>query len=303
MKVLVTGGAGFIGSHIVDELLEQGYETVVVDNLSTGNREFVPDNVIFYETDITSQQLKEIFLREKPDYVIHQAAQVDVAKSVHNPSLDAEVNILGTINLLSCCKETNVRKIIYASSSAVYGDRGECSIKECIETQPISYYGVSKLTPEMYIKLFQIPYTILRYANVYGPRQNPNGEGGVVSIFCNKLIRGEVPSIFGDGEQVRDFIFVKDVAKANVLALTKGKNKTLNIGCNERITVNELYNMMIKILSKKISPNFMPERSMDIRFSRLNNEKALKELNWCPSYHLSTGLKETIEFYRENNKS
>lgn len=226
MKVLVTGGAGFIGSHVVDCLIESGHETVVVDNLATGKASHVHPKAKLYVTDIRSKELKEIVETEKPRVVIHQAAQVSVKRSVDEPLWDAEINILGTLNLLECCRAANVEKLIYASSAAVYGDPVYVGVDERHLIQPLSLYGVSKYTPELYIKvyhhLYGLNYTILRYANVYGPRQDSEGEGGVVSIFIDKLLKGEQPIIYGDGEQTRDFVYVTDVAQANVMALTRG---------------------------------------------------------------------------------
>ena len=187
MKVLVTGGAGFIGSHVVELLIQSGYEPLVVDNLRSGKREHVPSNVCFIDLDISSPQIEDVFAREKPDVVIHLAAQVDVAYSIQNPVEDANQNILGTIRLLECCKKYDVKKFILSSSCAVYGEKDDCSILETFSIQPQSFYGISKYTSELYIQIFNIlhnvPFTILRYANVYGPRQTSKGEGGVISIF------------------------------------------------------------------------------------------------------------------------
>lgn len=310
MKVLVTGGAGFIGSHVVDLLIEKGHETIVVDNLVTGYREFVPSGARFYKLDIESSQLEIVFAIENPEIVIHLAAQVDVAKSIKNPLEDARSNIIGTLNLLTFCQKYKVKKIIYSSSCAVYGDanmnRG--SIRETYPTQPLNFYGASKYAPELYIQIFHhlygIPYTILRYANVYGPRQTPKGEGGVVSIFTTKLLKGEQPNIFGDGNQTRDFIYVKDVAASNVRAVEveKGKNRVLNVGNNTRTSINRLYQMITASMSVKISPIYFPKREGDIQDSCLDNKSVMLALNWKPEYDLQEGLTETIKYFHESRK-
>lgn len=302
MKVLVTGGAGFIGSHIVDLLIENGYEVVIVDNLSTGKKEFINKKAIFYKKDITDDDLYEIFEKEKPDYVIHQAAQIDVQKSIDNPVFDAKVNVLGTVNLLECCRKSGVKKVIYASSAAVYGNPEYLPIDEKHKVNPISYYGISKHTAEhyfeVYSQLYGLKYTILRYANVYGIRQDPKGEGGVISIFIDKMLKSERPIIFGDGNQTRDFVYVKDVAKANLLALEKGDNEVVNISTNKPTSINELVEIMNKIMNISLEPIYTEPRKGDIVHSYLDNKKALDVLGWKPEYSLEDGLKETIEYYK-----
>ncbi|WP_019907474.1 SDR family oxidoreductase [Thermoanaerobacter indiensis] len=302
MKVLVTGGTGFIGSHIVDLLIENGHGVVIVDNLSTGKEEFINKKAIFYKKDITDDDLYEIFKKEKPDYVIHQAAQIDVQKSIDNPLFDAKVNILGTVNLLEYCRKSGVKKIVYASSAAVYGNPECLPIDEGHKINPISYYGISKHTPEhyfeVYSQLYGLKYTILRYANVYGIRQDPKGEGGVISIFIDKMLKGERPIIFGDGNQTRDFVYVKDVAKANLLALEKGDNEVVNISTNKPTSINELVDLMNKIMNTSLMPIYAEPRKGDIMHSYLDNKKALDVLGWRPEYSLEDGLRETIEYYR-----
>ena len=303
MKVLVTGGAGFIGSHIVDTLIESGYEVIVVDNLSTGKKEYLNDRAIFYNLDLHSKQLESVFAKELPEFVIHEAAQVDVSISIHDPYFDAHANILGTIHLLELSRKYHVKKFIYSSSSAVYGETGDYSIQENSKIQPISFYGASKYTPEQYIQLYQqlygLPYTILRYANVYGPRQTPKGEGGVISIFIQKLLKKENPIIYGDGTQTRDFVYVKDVALANLLALTKGENQIFNVGLNKKTSINELFLLLSLLIPHSTTPIYKPFRSGDILYSRLDNQKAKELLGWQPKFDLFQGLKKTKEFYEK----
>ncbi|UOF89029.1 SDR family oxidoreductase [Fodinisporobacter ferrooxydans] len=301
MKVLVTGGAGFIGSNIVDKLVEENYEVVIIDNLVAGDKNNINKFAAFYRANITDiKRLRQIFEIEEPDYVIHQAAQVDVQYSLQSPISDANVNILGTIHLLHCCIDYHVKKLIYASSAAVYGDPIYLGIDEKHPTGPMSFYGISKLTPEHYIqtfsKLYGLQYTILRYANVYGIRQNSRGEGGVISIFIDRLLQNVSPVIFGDGEQTRDFIYVKDVAKANHFALTKANNEIVNIGCNQQTTVNEVLSQLNGMLGKDIKPMYKPTRQGDILHSYLDNTKARELLDWTPKYSLEEGLEETIAF-------
>jgi UDP-glucose 4-epimerase len=303
MKVLVTGGAGFIGSHIVELLLKQGYETLCCDNFSSGDRKHVPTGAKLYEVDLTSPELEQIFIKEAPDYVIHQAAQVKVALSLKDPFTDAANNIMGTVRLLMCCRKFAVKKIIYASSCAVYGEVGDCSISESFPIHPVSFYGLSKYTPEAYIRLFHelfgLSYTIVRYSNVYGPRQTSSGEGGVISIFSEKLLRGESPSIFGTGEQTRDFIYVKDVAAANITLLHRGDNEVFNISRNEKTSINQLFALMNSLANTSQTPNYLPARRGDIQYSRLDNTKSLQLLGWKPVYDLHAGLKETLTYYQE----
>ena len=304
MNVLITGGAGFIGSHIAELLLQEHYRLIIVDNFSTGQKKFVPHGAIVYEVDLESPKLEEVFKKERPHIVFHLAAQVDVNRSIDQPISDATTNILGTINLLNCCQKYQIKKIIYSSSSAVYGEPVDSSIAESAPIAPSSFYGISKYVPELYLKtyfdLYGLEYAILRYANVYGPRQSASGEGGVVSIFCHKLLNGDTPSIYGDGEQTRDFVFVKDVAKANVLAIQNGTNETFNISCNESVSINQLYRMLAELTKSKHRPNYQADRKGDIRHSRLNNQKAQEKLYWSPTFNIMMGLTETVAYYQND---
>lgn len=303
MNILVTGGCGFIGSHIVDTLINNGHNVIVVDNLSTGNIKNLNNKAKFYNIDIQSEELKEVFSRETPQVVYHQAAQVDIQYSIKNPSLDARVNIEGTIKVLECMVDYNVDKIIYASSAAIYGIPKYLPVDEDHIKSPISFYGISKYTPEYYInvfsKLYGFKFSILRYANVYGERQDNKGEGGVVSIFRHMIKNGESPIIFGSGEQIRDFIYVKDVANANLCVLNKGDNNIFNVSTSQGITVNSLLNEILNIYGKDIEPIYKEERQGDIFESILSNNKLVRETGWVPKYDLHQGLKETIQYYKE----
>ncbi|MBP2240287.1 UDP-glucose 4-epimerase [Cytobacillus eiseniae] len=302
MKVLVTGGAGFIGSHIVDLLLKQGFEVIVADNLSSGSKEFLPSQIKIYEVDILSKEMEQVILQEQPNIIIHQAAQVDVTKSLADPIHDFKTNALGTVQLLHAAQKAGVQKFIFSSSCAVYGDTKDNPIKETFPVQPLSFYGLSKSLSERYTQLFNdlydVKFTILRYANVYGPRQNSTGEGGVVSVFANKILANESITVFGDGEQTRDFVFVKDVATANLLAIHNADNEIINIGCQSSVSINQLIETMSKVLNKEITPNYAQERIGDIKHSSLLINKANNILKWNPKYSLEDGLIETIEYYR-----
>jgi UDP-glucose 4-epimerase len=302
MRVLVTGGAGFIGSNIVDRLIEDNHEVIIVDNLSTGKQENINSSAKFYNLDIRSKEFSEIFYNRGIDYVIHHAAQVDVHSSLNNPIQDANVNILGTINVLESCVQFGVKKVIYASSAAVYGNPHYLGIDEEHPISPVSFYGISKHTPEHYFeafsKLYGLNYTILRYANVYGTRQDPKGEGGVISIFIDKLLKGSSPYIYGQGNQTRDFIYVKDVATANIRALHKGNNAIFNIGCNTRTSINQLLEMINKIMGTDIPAIYKDTRPGEIIHSFFDNAKARSLLEWNPEYDLYSGLIETIKYYK-----
>ena len=306
MKILVTGGAGFIGSHIVDLLIEKGFEVVVVDNLSTGKITNVNNKAKFYKLDILSKELEEIFRKENFSAVIHHAASISVRKSFQEPLFYANNNILGTINLLECCRKFNVKRIIYAGSCSRFGNPVNLPCKETDNINPTSPYALSKYVTEEYIKLYNslygIKYTILVYSNVYGERQNSLGEAGVISIFINNLIIKKQPEIFGDGNQSRDFIYVKDVAQANYLSLIndKSKNKTYNIGSGKEISINQLLENIRKIISSEILPLYKPGIK-EVKKIFLSYKLAEQELNWSPSTDLDEGLRKTIDYYKEYN--
>lgn len=306
MKILVTGGAGFIGSQLVDLLLAEGHTPIILDNFSNGRKENVPSGVKVYKKNLLSKKVERIFKKEKPDIVMHLAAQVSVAKSLENPAEDAAVNVLGTVKLLEYSVRYGVKKFIFSSSSAVYGYANEANHEESL-TSPISFYGTSKLVSETYIKLFNrlynLPYTIFRYANVYGPRQRSDGEGGVISIFIEQLLRKEAPVIFGDGNQTRDFVYVDDVARANLLASTNADNEIINIGSNTQTSVNQLYTLLSNQLHSSQEPNYQAKREGDILHSHLSNSKALHHLKWEPEYDLNSGLEKTVEYFKKTMKN
>jgi len=301
-KVLVTGGAGFIGSHVVDKFILKGYNVVVVDNLSTGDPKNLNKRAKIHEVDITSPELNRIFLQERPDYVVHQAAQIDVQKSLADPLYDARVNIIGTLNILECSRKIGVKKLVYASSAALYGDPEYLGIDEQHRAYPMSNYGVSKYTPEHYLRvydgLYGLSYVVLRYANVYGPRQLATGEGGVISIFINRMLNNKPPVVFGDGKQTRDFIYVEDVAEANLKAVEGDSKGVYNISTNKQTSVNQLVELLKGIIKTDVEPVYKAPRAGDIRHSFLDNTKAVKELKWKPRTTLYEGLCRTVEYYR-----
>ncbi len=298
VKVLVTGGTGFIGSHITDLLIEEGHQVIVVDNLSQSDLTYLNSKALFFKLDITDPKLFEVLASEQPEVIIHQAAQVNVHHSVKNPLHDGQVNILGTLNLLHGAVRWGVKKIIYASTCAVYGEPQTDPISEDHPVNPLSGYGLSKWTGECYIRLYHqlhgLKYTILRYANVYGPRQGGLGEGGVISIFKKKLQECSPAVIYGDGSQTRDFVYVKDVARANVLALARGDQETINIGTSQAVSISALYHLMEQLVQVNLPPHYEEARPGDIRHSRLANRKAKEVLNWQPQYSLTAGLEETL---------
>lgn len=299
MRILISGGAGFIGSHIAEATLLQGYETYVLDNLSTGKRENLHPHVHLIEGDLTDYPLLTLFKEIKPDYLIHEAAQASVPASLRDPARDAEVNILGTVRLLDAARKTGVQKVVYASSAAVYGDPVRLPIDEEHPQKPLSFYGVSKYVPEYYLALFGrqygLSYTALRYANVYGPRQVAHGEGGVVAIFTDKILRGEKISVFGDGEQTRDFIHVSDVVAANLSALTRGDGEIFNIGTGVSTSIKTLIEVMEQVIGRTIEKEYLPPREGDIRDSLFRIEKAKAGLAWSPKVNLEEGLRLTIK--------
>jgi len=305
MKILVTGGAGFIASQIADAYLREGHEVYVLDNLSTGFLKNVNPNAHFIKSDISSPSLVELFEKVKFDVVNHHAAQIDVRKSVNDPIFDANTNILGTINLLQACIKTGVKKFMFASTGgAVYGEQEYFPADEKHPTNPVSPYGITKLSIEKYLYFYKNEYglknTILRYANVYGPRQNPFGEAGVVAIFANKLLRNENPTINGDGEQTRDYVFVEDVVKANVTTLRDENSDIFNVGTSIETSVNELFASINLIAGGKAEEKHGPAPKGEQARSVITSDKLLKRFNWKPSIKIDEGLKKTFEFFKSN---
>ncbi|SHE96226.1 UDP-glucose 4-epimerase [Seinonella peptonophila] len=302
MKVLVTGGAGFIGSHIVDQCIEQGHHVVVVDNFSTGNRENLNEAVTCYQMDLTSPQLEQVLMNERPKVVFHQAAQTRVPVSIEQPIADAQTNIMGTIHLLEAARRSGVEKTIFASTAAVYGNPVYLPIDEKHPIQPLSGYGAGKHTAEHYLhiykELYGIEYTILRYANVYGIRQNPHGEGGVVSIFIDRLLREESLTIYGDGTQTRDYINVQDVARANLAAIDRGHGEILNIGTGEDVSLNQLIQLFEEVQEHPVTKKYASERTGDIKHSYFDPTLANQTLNWKAEIRLKDGLRSTFTHYQ-----
>lgn len=313
MRILVTGGAGFIGSNLVDALLRDGHAVTVVDNLSTGKfenlynvKEAARENRFsFFHVDIRDDSLLAAFRNREQDVVIHLAAQPDVRVSVRDPVLDAEINVLGTINLLKLAVENGVKRFINTSSGGcVYGEPETLPVSEDAPRRPDSPYGVSKGVVEEYLHYFRrahgLSFCTLAPGNVYGPRQNPFGEAGVVAIFIGRLLAGQTPFIYGDGEQTRDFVYVEDVVDAYRAALTRGDGEFLNLGTGVETTVNQLYRMLADILDFDGEPEYAPPRPGELQRIALNAERAARVLGWRPRTPLPEGLSRTVEWYRQS---
>lgn len=302
MRIIVTGGAGFIGSHVAERLLDRGHEVAVVDDLSTGKPENIPEDVRFYERDIRSG-CSEVFEEFGPEIVCHEAAQMGVRSSVRDPIFDAGVNVVGSLRILEDCVRYGVRKVVFASSGgAIYGEQREFPAPEGHPLYPVSPYGVSKLAGERYLHFYRVQYGLshvaLRYGNVYGPRQDPRGEAGVVAIFAGNLAEGKVSTINGTGEQTRDYVYIDDAVRATVLALEKEVPPgAYNVGTGVETSINRLYDMMLEISGKNIPPRRGPAKPGEQLRSSIAPDKALRELGWRPEVDLSAGLKETMRFF------
>jgi UDP-glucose 4-epimerase len=303
MRILVTGGAGFIGSHVVDTYVFAGHQVVVVDNLFTGKMRNLNPAARCYQIDVASTSLDEVVAHEKPEVISHQAARVDVRASMEQPLLYAQTNIVGSLNVLESCRRHGVRKVIYAQSGGcVYGEPIDLPCAESHAIQPIDPYGASKYPMELYLKTyahqFGIRYTVLRYPNVYGPRQDHNGEAGVVSIFARHMLLDTQAVINGSGEQLRDYVFATDIARANLLALSLGDNQIYNVGSGVGTSVKRVFLLLKEITGYKRQPVFGPPRPGEVSASYLNSLKAERELGWKSEVMLEEGLRNTVEFVR-----
>ncbi len=303
MRILVTGGAGFIASHVSDRLLSLGQQVVIVDNLSTGKRENLPEAATFYEIDIRDRDLDKVFEAEKPQIVIHHAAHANVTESVRNPSHDASVNIGGSINLLECCVRHDVERVVYASTGgALYGEACYLPADEAHPIDPVSPYGVSKHAVEQYLYAYRethgLEYVVLRYPNVYGPRQDAHGEAGVVAIFSLQLLSGRQPTIFGDGGKTRDYCYVGDIVDANILALTADHTATYNLGRGIEVSDLEVFETVLEAVGSHVTPVFAAVRPGEVEHIALDASKAERDLGWKWKVDLTDGVAAAVKYYR-----
>ena len=307
MRILVTGGAGFIGSHIVETYLNAGHEVFVVDDLSHGRRENLPPQVPLYEVDIRSPALAAVFDEVQPDVVSHHAAQVSVATSVAHPTQDATINVLGMVNVLEQAAHHDTRQVIFSSSVAVYGNPQYQPCDEVHPTQPLSPYGLSKLTGEAYLRLLAemsgLRCTIFRYGNVYGPRQSAEGEAGVIAIFADRMLAREPVIIDGDGLQTRDFVYVGDIARANLLALERGGSGPYNLGTGQATTIRDLWFTLQSLTGYAGTEVYGPPRQGDIRQMVLDAGLAARELGWRPQVSLAEGLRRTLQAFAQHEEN
>ncbi|TKJ16996.1 UDP-glucose 4-epimerase [Candidatus Woesearchaeota archaeon B3_Woes] len=303
MKILVTGGAGFIGSHIVDILIKRGEKVIIVDDLSTGKKEYINKQSKFYKADIT-EDINPIFEKEKPEIVIHTAAHVMLRESLKDPMKDAQINVIGTINILEACRKNNVKKIIYTSTGGARVSEPEyLPVDEKHPLNPCSPYGISKHTAEHYIRiynqLYNLDYIIFCFGNVYGMRDDPSNKR-LISVFIEKMIKGKIPTIFWDGTQTRDFIYVIDLVKFIVESINKNpKHKLFNLANGKQVSVNEVFNILKELTNFKEKPNYIEEIKGEVKDIFLDTTLAEKELNWKPEHDLKSGLKETIEWFKK----
>lgn len=303
MRVCVTGGAGFIGSHLVDRLIALGHTVLVIDNLTTGVREFVNPKAVFIEMDVRDANIESIFADFKPQVVFHEAAQTMVPASMENPKMDCDVNLLGLVNILEASRKHKVEHFLMPSSAAVYGDLDTLPLTEDMIGKPTSFYGLTKLTGEGYLRIYEQAFGLktvcFRYSNVYGPRQGDGGEGGVISIFTRLINEGQGLTIFGDGEQTRDFIYVDDVVEANIKAMNHPElTGVYNISTNTSTSVNKLMSYFKSISNKDLPVYYEAERTGDIRHSRLCNQKAKVDFDFLATVDLERGLRDTISYFK-----
>jgi len=304
LKVLVTGGGGFIGSHIVDALVQRGDDVAVIDDLSEGQRDRVNPKARFYQMSICDPDIAGVFEKERPEVVNHHAAHILLRRSVEQPMHDASINILGTVNVLANAVRSGVRKLIYASSGgAIYGEPEYLPVDENHRIQPVSQYGVSKYCAEHYIDLYarqsKLKYAILRYANVYGPRQNPFGEAGVVAIFARQMMRGERPTIFGPGDKTRDYAHVSDIVGVNLLAIERGDNVTCNIGTGVETSDQQIFDAVAEAVGYKEKPEYIAVRPGEIQRICLECSRAKDEFGWCAAVELKQGIASTVKYFKE----
>lgn len=302
MNILITGGAGFIGSHLVDALIKAGHQCTVIDNLSSGTTDFLNPKAEFIQMDIRDPKISEVFASHSFDVIYHEAAQTMVPISIENPHYDADENIMGLLSILENARKHAVKKVIFSSSAAIYGDNISLPLQETEIPAPSSFYGLTKWMTERYLalykKLYGLSYTVLRYSNVYGPRQGAHGEGGVIYLFASALSKGKPITIFGDGLQTRDFISVHDIVSANLAALTKGDGEILNVSTESEISIKELAEKMILMAGlDKSFIHYKEARTGDIYRSSLSNQKIKEVLGWQPSYSLEEGLQDTLSFF------
>lgn len=308
-KILVTGGAGFIGSHVVELFLEKGFEVVILDDLSTGRVSNINPQAKLYQMDIRDPKVREVFIIERPDYISHHAAQMDVRRSVAQPLFDADVNILGSINLIECAKEFGVKHFVYISTGgAVYGEPERLPCDELHPINPICQYGASKHTVEHYLYMYNVNYglnyTVLRYPNVFGPRQDPHGEAGVVAIFIGRMLANEPVTINGDGEQTRDFVYVGDCAYANYLAVSVEHQPGIyNLGWGRPTSVNDIFNALARIMEFPRQAQSGPAKVGETRHIYLDATKAKNDLGWSPTLTLEAGLEKTVAYFKESERA
>jgi UDP-glucose 4-epimerase len=310
MRLLVTGGAGFIGSNTVDALIAKGHgEVAVLDDLSAGKRAQVNPKARFYEADLrNAEKVQQIIAQERPEVIIHLAAQMDVRRSVADPAFDAQVNLVGLLNLIEAARQHGLKRVIFSSTGgAIYGEQEQFPCNEDHPCRPISPYGVAKFATESYLFFYKaqygIDYVALRYANVYGPRQDPHGEAGVVAIFCGRMLEEKAVTIYGDGEQTRDYVYVGDVVRANLGAVASPVSGAFNIGTGIETSVNQLFGTLAKAAGNSLSAGYGPARPGEQRRSVISPERAAKELNWRAEVSLENGLAQTYRFFQERSAS